>query len=472
MSTIRTLAALALAAILLHGCGKGDSLPDDARTRAADQQVRAKWGKPLADLPTDTLVAISPHNENIRNEYQWAFSLHHAVQYGRRVDIEWRSVGGGTNTIVTYLRSVYGAGDGNSGIDILWGGGDFAFTSLAKQGILQPLTLPGDVLQNVPAALGAVRMYDANLYWVGSAVSAFGYVYNATMLSRCRIAPPDGTWDDLGDRRFADLVSVADPTQSGSAAAAYQMIARSGETWPDGWGKLLRILANAKRFTDSAGTSASAPSLGEALVATCIDFYGALRVEEAPGQIVYVSPRGQTAFSPDPIGILKNPPHAELAQRFVDFVMSAPGQALWGLRVGLPDGPARSALGRQPIRKDVYETYKGQFLDSIVNPYQAGQSMSLEGFRGKIDYDVLKYLVGAAAVDNVADLRAARDALAKAGSPPDLLAEFRRLPANVDTVEKMGAIAKDLKDETKRDEIVSGWQTFFRDKYRGIAKGR
>ena len=75
------LAAVWLAVV--SGCGSGDSLPDDGRTQAADEQVRAKWGKPLDELPTATLAVISPHNENIRNEFQWAFSLHHAVEHGR-----------------------------------------------------------------------------------------------------------------------------------------------------------------------------------------------------------------------------------------------------------------------------------------------------------------------------------------------------------------------------------------------------
>ena len=43
--------------------------------------------------------------------------------------------------------------------------------------------------------------------------------------------------------------------------------------------------------------------------------------------LVYVSPTGQTAFSPDPIAILKNPPHPKLAQQFVDFMTSEQAQA-------------------------------------------------------------------------------------------------------------------------------------------------
>ena len=415
----RGLAVLiAIALLWSPGCSLDDSLPDDERTRATDKQVRAKWGRPLRELPTVTLVVISPHNENIRNEYQWAFSLHHAVEYGAKVHFEWRSVAGGSSTIKQYLENVYGRAD-TANIDVLWGGGNIIFIPLAAEKILLPLQLAPDVLENIPPTIGGVAMYGKDLRWVGAAVSAFGFIYNDGMLRRCRIEPPR-RWEDLGDRRFADLIALADPMQSGSAAATYHMIVLSGDSWPDGWAKLLRILGNAKRFTDSAGGAAQAPIIGEALVATCIDFYGAIRVAEAPDQIVYVSPRGQTTFGPDPIGILANPPHPQLARRFVEFCMSARGQALWGLPVGDPDGPVRTPLGRQPIRRDVYGAYRGRMLASIVNPYEAGQSMKLEGFRKQVDYLLLKQLVRAAAIDNVAGLRAARARLVETNFDPKL----------------------------------------------------
>ena len=458
---------VALAAVLGSGCSTQDSLPDDQRTRAADEKVRVKWGKSLQELPTETLVLISPHNENIRNEYEWAFSLHHAVEYGRKVRFERRDVGGGGSAIYDFLANTYKWKD-TADIDVLWGGGEFNFVPLAKKGILTPMKLDPDVLANIPPELGGLPMYDKELRWVGTALSAFGFLYNDGLLRRCRIEPPR-RWEDLGDRRFADLVALADPTQSGSAAATYHMIARSGSDWPDGWARLLRVLSNAKQFTDSAGSAANAPVLGEALVATSIDFYGALRVAEAPDELVYVSPRGQTAFGPDPIAILKNPPHPQLARRFVDFVLSARGQALWALRAGETDGPVRSALGRQPIRRDVYEKYRGKMLASIVNPYEAGQAMALEGFRKRIDYAVLRALIRAAAVDNIRGLRAARAKLIETNFDPVLVAELNRLPDNVATLERMAATKRALKDETQREVLLTDWQRFFRRKYERIA---
>jgi len=205
-------------------------------------------------------------------------------------------------------------------------------------------------------------------------------------------------------------------------------------------------------------------------VATCIDFYGIIRAVEAPEELVYLSPPGQTVFTPDPIAILKNPPHRQLAQRFVQFVLSRRGQAIWALRVGAPDGPVRNPLGRLPIRRDVYEAYAQDLLPSTVNPYHLGQAMEMTGHRTAVSFSTLRLLVGAAAVDNLEGLRRARRKLIATNFPADRLEEFRRLPENVSTLERMARTGQDLKDPTRREMIVTGWQRYFREKYERVAR--
>lgn len=462
-------------AMVLGACSSAESyLPDDARTRAADAQVRARWGKGLADLPQETLVLISPHNRNIQQEFEWAFSLDQALRRGRRVRCEWRDVGGGGSAIRKHLTNVLVVGKASSAdIDVLWGGGDLDYPFYTQNQMLERLDLRPEILEQIPRELGGVTFYEKDGYWAGSVVSAFGFVYNATMLRRCGVAFP-AQWQDLARPELADRITLADPAQSSSAAAAYLTVVRSGKDWPDGWARLLAMLANADRFSDSAGTAASGPLVGTALVAACIDFYGALRVAEAPGEIVYVSPHGQTTFTPDPIAVLRKPPHPELAQEFVNFVLSARGQALWALPVGSPDGPVRNALGRLPIRKDVYRLYGGQFMGGLADPYEAGQSMTLQGFGRKVSFDALRQLVKTAAVDNAQALKAARRRMAAAAGADEAAAlrrQFNRLPDNVATLEEMAKLSPRLKDEVEREKLLTQWQAFFAEKYDRIARG-
>ena len=461
--------AAAVAAGLLAGCASQSRDAANERAERVDEQVRGKWGKPIANLPVRKLVLISPHNQNIREEYTEAFVAHYALEFGRRAELEWRDVGGGGTTIIRYVRNMF-ENSSRSGIDVLWGGGDDHFAQLAKEGLLKPMTLQPDFLESVPQELGGVPMYDPQRRWCGAALSGFGIIYNARLLEWCDLPAPR-QWDDLAQPRLFDLLALADPTESSSAATCYEMVVQSAPDWPSGWAKLLGVLSNAKRFTDSAGKTANAPALGEALVATCIDFYGFTRVAEAPDDLFYISPPGQTAFTPDPIAILKNPPDPQLSQQFVDFVLSRRGQAIWALPPGDPDGPARNSLGRLPMRKDVYEFYAGRLSPWIRSPYQAGEAAQIDLEMRKVRFNVLQQLVRAAAIDNLDALKAAKRTLIRTGFPRELVEEFQRLPANVCTAEQIRLVARKLKDPTEAERIVTDWTTFFRDKYRRIAKG-
>lgn len=417
--------------------------------------------------PADRLVVISPHNRNIEQEFGEAFKQWYKGATSRDLAIEWRDVGGGSSTILEYLRNVYRRAE-TSKIDVVFGGGEDNFMKMAAEGILQPMKLPEEVTAQIPATFGGQEMYDPGGCWCGAAVSGFGFLYNATLLKRLKLEPPR-QWEDLADGRFHDLVALADPMQSGSAAAAYEMIVQSGKDWPGGWAKLLGILGNAKKFYNGASQAADAV-VSEAPVATCIDFYGVVRATKYPDELVYVSPRGQTAFSPDPIGILKNPPSGAIAGMFVEFVLSKRGQGLWGLKVGAPDGPVKHALFRQPIRRDVYEAYAGHFLPGVVNPYEAGNEMKLDVEMRKVRFGVLRNLVRAAAIDCADGLKKAKKKLIETRSDPARLAAFEALPPDVATREQIAEVAAKLKDSTLRDRIVTGWQRFFRGKYAEVAK--
>ncbi len=459
ISRLLILLCCVLPALGLTGCEDPPQASQAAQQRLTqvNAALRERWGKGLEELPKLALVAISPNNDNIQREFEEAFSLHYALEHGKTVDIEWREVGGGSTAILTFLRNVYSQAD-TSRIDIVWGGGDSNFRQMAQAGILSKMALPESFIQNVPKAYGGLPMYDPQGYWAGSAISGFGILYNKTLLARMDIAPPE-TWDDLAKPRFHKMLALADPTKSGSALAAYEMIVQSGGNWPDGWAKLLGVLGNAKRFYDGAGDAANAV-VTEAPVATCIDFYGVMRVLKYPDDLVYIAPKGQTAFNPDPIAILKNPPHPELAQAFCDFVLSRRGQALWALPVGAEHGPVHHPLYRTPIRQDVYPTYAGKLMPSIANPFQEGDMTQLDLELWRASFRVLRALVWAAAVTNLDDLQAAKQALDDGN-----LAALGELPPNAATLAELNSLRQRLDDKAAADEIMTHWQFFFRDLY-------
>ncbi len=452
--------------MLFISCGDQKKEEGPPVQSALDKILISRYGKPYNELPSVKLIIISPHNNDIQKEYEKAFSACNATEYGQRVKIEWRDVGGGSTAILNHLRNIYSSSD-TSGIDIVWGGGDFNFEKMAEEGILQKMHISDDTLKNIPYTFSGLKMYDKEKRWCGSAISGFGFIYNIPLLKRLNISPPV-QWEDLGDRRFFGLIGLADPTQSGSAAASYEMIVQSGENWQAGWARLLGILGNSRRFYAGAGDAAEALPSGEVTVATCIDYYGINRVIKYPEILRYISPKGQTAFNPDPIAILKNPLNPEIAQRMVDFVLSIRGQALWALPTGDADGPERAALGRLPIREDVYEIYSGRLMPEIMNPYESGQSMDINNEIWSASYGLLRQLVWAAAVRNPEGLKAAKQKLIETGFYERLVKEFNALPSDVSTIEKVAETAELLRDAKQGDIIVSDWIRFFKDKYKRI----
>ncbi len=470
--TCGVLLALLLSLIVaMAGCKRPISAVDDPRAAAVDEQVREKWGKGLAELETVKLVAIAAHNDDITNEFEWAFTLWHAVEFGQKVDIEWLDVGGGGSAIEQFIRNSYeNSKTGGIDVDIVWGGGDILFHGLADDGMLTKLDLSDDVRAALSADFGGLARIDPDSRWVGTAISGFGFIYNSRRLGELGIDAPR-KWEDLGAPNMFSQLCLADPTQSSSALAAYEMIVQSGDDWPDGWAKLMGILSNASRIVDNASHAANAPVEGTAVVATAIDFYGINRVAEHPDVLAFVLPAEQTAFTPDPIGILRNPPNAELAQHFVDFVMSPQGQAMLALAPGSEDGPIRHLLGRRPIRHDVYSTYADTLPENVDNPYEGGADMTLDMEIRYVRQAVLGWLVKAAAVDNYDGMRAAKQELIDTGFEPDRLAEFNRLPDNVLTVEQIRQAGQMLRgDEKLANELRAGWREFFREKYQRVAQ--
>lgn len=418
--------------------------------------------KDSAPVPRgDKLVILTPHNEDIKYEFDKAFRTAYLKHFGKSIDIEWRDIGSGSSAMLSYLQNVYLKSE-TSGIDVLFGGGEYLFQTLAQQTLLEKMPLSPEILENIPAEFCGMPLYDKEFRWCGSVLSSFGFLYNKEILDRLNLKYPQ-TWDDLGKPEFFNLVMLADPSQSGSVAAAYEMIVQSAPDWPMGWKRLLLILSNAAGIADSSGAAANAPLIGQAPVGICIDFIGALRAAKYPDKIGYVSPVGQTAYTPDPIGILKNPPNPSAAQAFVNFVLSLEGQALWAMPPGSPTGPMQKTLGRTPIRQDFYHQFS--IPSWLPEPYQQGAEMKIDPLLRQTRYGVLILLVQSAAIDNLTVLKKAKQRLIETHFEHPQAELFFKLPENVDTIDKLTQISRLIKDKATAEKISAEWTSSFRRQF-------
>jgi iron(III) transport system substrate-binding protein len=500
--------------------------------------------KPAEDLLSkgdETLVVLTPHNEAIRYEFSRAFREWYRERTGRTVSIDWRLVGG-TSEIARYLNSEYlnafrreweGAGrswtgevesafdnprialpeDASTddaaqaarraflasnegiGVDLFFGGGAYDFIQQARAGRLidcgilsaQPAWFTAS---SIPQMVSGEPFYDKEGRWIGTCLASFGICYNTDSLNRLGIQSLPASWNDLTDPRLYKQVALADPTKSGSAAKAFEMViqqqmqdrmreggASEEVMLNEGWLRGLRLLqkaaANARYFTDAAPKVPLDVSLGDAAIGMCIDFYGrfqseAVRLSNGDSRLQYFTPKGGSSVGVDPIGMLRGAPHPDLASAFIEFVLSTEGQKLWNFRVGTPGGPERYALRRLPLRKELYGVeYAGFRSDPEVDPYVDAKDFTYqEAWTGPV-FRPLTFIIRVMCLDTHAELAAAWRALIEAGFPPEAMREFANL-SSVGLADARGEINDALRSADRIYEVRLAKQLSerFRAQYR------
>jgi len=441
-------------------------------------------GVPLAFRPrhvetveaADHVIILTPHNEQIRYEFGRAFEEWHRKNYGRSVAVDWRYIGG-TAEIRRLLIAQYTAAVSNGRLtptgepaaqagplpfDLLFGGGSFEHEQLKRGVSARPPGADHDVTisMSVPAGLepewlsrmlgenriGASRLYDPGdaaksdpgQHWIGNALSGFGIVFNRKILERIGLEEPR-SWDNLTDPRLNGWIALADPRQSGSIATTYESILNI-YGWEKGWRTLRAMAANARSFANSAPKVPIDVSQGEAAVGLSIDFYGRYQAQAVmrPGETVktsrvgYVDPPGEVFIDVDPASVLRAGPHPEVARRFMRFLLSDEGQALWqfraksGLAEAPPDGlgPERFELRRMPVRRDFYQRFSARMVDR-VDPFGSAANTTSRGWRAAV-----APMMAVCAIDIHDDIRRAWTAMISArqrGAGPSVLADMERL---------------------------------------------
>ncbi len=463
------LVILFVLSLLLFNKPGGEPI-DEAGRAEFDSLILEKWNKSFADLPTARLVVISPHNHDIQQEFQRAFEKYYALENGQRAIIWWEDFSGasGSNVMLSFLTQA-DAESRLTGIDVIFGGGEYVFDQLALNGLLKPMELSEQTLENIPQSFNGIDYREEDLRWCGNALSGFGIIYNTAMLNEESLPAPS-KWNDLAGDKYFGHITLADPSKSGSSAAIYGFIVDTEKQWRQGWSKLLAILGNTDRIVNSSTTAADAPSNGESAISACIDFYGYARQQVKPEVIRYVNPAGQTLYTPDPIAIHKDAQNPELAQGFVNFVLSCEGQGLWALPAGHENGPVSKALYRTPIRKDFYDKYAEAIPAWLKNPYEDSSEVKGAPELSSVRHGVLIELVRAAAVENYDLLKQVRVKMTESGAGQNFSEKFYELPADIDSVEDIRKMSKVFSDPAEKQKIAEQWTEFFKNKYTALLK--
>lgn len=477
-----------------------------------------------AEQPSESaerLVILTPHNEPIRYEYGRAFSRWHERAHGSPVTIDWR-VPGGSSEIKKLLVAQYTAAVESGRLlpsgeiapgaepmpyDLLFGGGSFEHDELKSKGptitppgtdkpVVVPISVPlGYSAEQLEEwygpgehSIGISRLYDPEQYHLGNSVSGFGIVFNRDVLRELGADEPT-SWTDMADPRFIGWIALADPRLSGSVATTYESILYS-QGWERGWRTVRAMCANSRYFSNTSQKVPLDVSQGQAAMGTAIDFYGRFQSQSVrqagesaeQSRVGYVDPPGETLIDPDPISMLRGGPHPALARRFIEFLMSEEGQALWNNMRSSGDapGPERFELRRLPIRRAMYEKHAERMVDR-VNPYEIASKAQNKGWRSSIGL-----MMGAFAIDvhdeQIEAWRAIQQARAN-GTKPATIARLEemffawpehnmkdgtRLPFNEANYQAIRADWREAERDGRMTAIRLAYTAFFRERYARI----
>lgn len=431
----------------------------------------------------------------------------------------------------------------SSQIDMYFGGGAYDGDNATRQGLLVPAWAPGEIPPGLIANENGVELIPEGMSgetwrtptWYGTTLSTFGICYNRDRMQAQGMDSEPASWEDLADPRWFGTLGLADPTKSGSIAKAFETIVQvqcrkaveaagfGGQTdvfeaaiaaarlppgdmpdgvpaayqeavergWADGLRLLQKIGANARYFTDSASKVPLDVGMGNAAAGLAIDFYGRFEAQvsnEGRGReaMAYVTPRGESGVSADPISILRGAPRRELAGRFIEYLLSEDGQRLWCYRPGEPGGPEKYALQRFPIRRDFYPSANPAFQASyerhrphttddlgrpVLDAYRLAEEYVYRPRWTAGHFGLLRDLVRAMCLDAGQELRKAWGAIGDAGGPeacPRALEAMQRLPQVPEPLTWASGLTMGKKYD--RLDLLRQWTLQYRAQYAEAAR--
>ncbi len=317
-------------------------------------------------VPPQTITVLTRHDVAIHGPYEAAFlATDFAIEHNI-VDVIWKTQDG------AFWDSVIAAGD----VDVLWGGGPTLFDQMQRDDNLEPLNWTSimEVVDRVPDEIAGADMKrmngDGDIIWVAAAISSFGFTVNHAFLDDYGLPTPTN-WTDLSLPLWGSLlptatIAMGNAPKTTSNTRIYEIITQ-GMGWDTGWITMARMAGSSRLYQGSVQTQAAVENQ-EVGVAMSIDFYGYNTQLNNP-DCEYILPEGETIVNGDPIAIVKNTPKMDLAEGFVDFVLSPEGQAVW-LTPGISRMPILGGAFLTPYGltfPDMYAIYNQTLLNQGID---------------------------------------------------------------------------------------------------------
>jgi iron(III) transport system substrate-binding protein len=212
----------------------------------------------------------------------------------------------------------------NPRADVWWGGPGDSHIQAAEEGLTVEYKSPKiSELHDWAQRFAEQAKYRAT----GTYLGALGIGYNTKVLES-RGLPEPKCWADLLDPKYRDEVQVSDPNSSGTAYVFLaSLVQLMGEDKAFEYMKGLH--KNVNQYTKSGAAPVKAVALGETGIA--IAFMHDMVTMIADGAPVKTfAPCEGTGYETGSISLVKGGRNTEMAQKFVDWALSAEAQKLVG----------------------------------------------------------------------------------------------------------------------------------------------
>ena len=399
------------------------------------------------------LTIISPHWDGIKREFESAFIEHIKTTENREITISWLDIGGGSE-IIKYINQQFQINKETANIDLLFGGGTDIFHQTNKLGYLTPANIKSELLSRIPKTLLNNPLYDEKLNWISVAFAGFGIIFNKKAIEILKLTEPL-TWEDLARPEYFNLVGIGDPRRSASAHMIIEIILQA-YGWDKGWNLLQRIAKNTRTFTTSSSQALKDLSVGDVVYGVVIDSY-AKDAREIAGEenIGYVIPKGMSIYNGDPVAILKGSPNFELAEKFVNFLLTDKAQKIMSFKLGSKDGPKHFEIGKLPMLESLYVNER-ENLATSGNPYELSVNFQYNPTTSANRWSIINEIVGLFLINNQDFLKRIAIKNNKASSSDSFL-EQKSFPITENEVEKIYK-SNLWKDNNSKFNVLRDWE--------------
>lgn len=294
------------------------------------------------------LVIVTPFVSSITDKYRSVFK-------GLYPQFELEIIRKSTSKGVKYLLEMRN----ENIVDIFWASSPSSFRTLKSSDMLQPYKA---VMLGVPETISGIKVSDTDNYYMGYALSGYGFMWNTHYLSINGLPIPK-KWDSLGKDVYYGHIAMSTPKFSGTTHIAMESILQK-YGWIKGWELIKNIVINTKKLSKKSSHVPKSIQDGESGIGIVIDYYGlTAKAKHYPVDFAYPSP---AVLLPASAAITKNAPNSGAAKLFVDFLISIHGQSL------LLDKNIR----RIPILPATFN----EAPDGYPNPYKGGKLSAIFDF--------------------------------------------------------------------------------------------